>query len=355
MPKIDDYDQLGVDVFGNANDSRVRKLKASVQYYTSCTQEGHQKTKAKNTTKRKKLPSIKLPSEQETPHLDKSDNDETPPENQETNSDHIPSKDRHADLVERIALDLDHLELSEAISAATKAIESNRQSDNSFGIGPGGDCSGGGSLEPKSSSLGEGACGGGDSKNMSVLQKLASGVDVKPSEEGKVSSTWLQCLFHVKTSVLFFPQYPTKEQRDAAAAPVVKSISIPDVHPDIHRTALDRHRQAQMSPLLLQLLTRGEIKLPVLLEDFKSYGSVPPVHQLFQPLRQNVYAVIFNLHHHRYNRRQAEEAAKSNRRKADELRKQAKVCACTLFFPQLKASHIPDNSWHLSESLVLVL
>ncbi len=117
-------------------------------------------------------------------------------------------------------------------------------------------------------------------------------------------------------------QYPTKKE---LSTPSVKPISIPDVHPDVHKTALERHRQAQMSPLIYQLLTRGEIKLPVLLEDYKSYGSVPPVHQLFQPLRQSVYAIIFNLHHQRFNRKQAEDAVKTNRRKADELRKQAKV------------------------------
>ena len=58
----------------------------------------------------------------------------------------------------------------------------------------------------------------------------------------------------------------------------------------------ERHRQGQMSPFICQLLTRGEIKLPVLLE-----GDVlPPVHKFYQPLRQNVYAVLFNIYHARY-------------------------------------------------------
>ncbi len=109
-----------------------------------------------------------------------------------------------------------------------------------------------------------------------------------------------------------------------SAAP--KSILIPDSHPEICRTALERHRQAQMSPYIYQLLMKGEIKLPVLLEDVEGRGTeVPPVHKLYQPLRQAVYAVMFNLNHQRFGRKQVEDAIKANRRKADEYRRDAKV------------------------------
>ena len=78
---------------------------------------------------------------------------------------------------------------------------------------------------------------------------------------------------------------------------------------------------------MYQLLTRGELKLPVVLEDYRASadGSVPPLHHLYRPLRQNVYAITFNLHHQRFNRKQIEEGVRANRRKADELRKLAKV------------------------------
>ena len=56
--------------------------------------------------------------------------------------------------------------------------------------------------------------------SMSVVQALASGVDVAPSEDGK---------------------YPVK--KPAAPAPPPKSIQIPDSHTEICRTALERHRQ----------------------------------------------------------------------------------------------------------------
>ena len=120
---------------------------------------------------------------------------------------------------------------------------------------------------------------------------IASGAEVKPSEGGK---------------------YPDKTPA---------KIVIPQPHFDIKKTAIERHRQGQMSPLICQLLTKGEIKLPVLLE-----GDVlPPVHKLYQPLRKNVYAILFNLYHARFDRRQQDDKVKGLRRKADELRRKAKL------------------------------
>ena len=58
---------------------------------------------------------------------------------------------------------------------------------------------------------------------MSVVQALASGVDVAPSEDGK---------------------YPVK--KPTAPAPPPKSIQIPDSHTEICRTALERHRQVKV-------------------------------------------------------------------------------------------------------------
>ena len=96
---------------------------------------------------------------------------------------------------------------------------------------------------------------------------------------------------------------------------------------------MERHRQGQMSPLILQLLTRGEIKLPVLMEDCHNTSNlndaktnqpadeIPPIHEVYQPLRQRVYAILYNLHHAQFNKRQIEESIKSNKRKVDELNK----------------------------------
>jgi len=40
-----------------------------------------------------------------------------------------------------------------------------------------------------------------------------------------------------------------------------------------------------------------ETRLPVIIEDINSPHDLPETHLLFRPLRQRVYAILFNLHH----------------------------------------------------------
>ncbi len=61
-------------------------------------------------------------------------------------------------------------------------------------------------------------------------------------------------------------QYPSKVSS-------VRAINIPEAPSEVRRIALERHRQGQMSPYICQILRRGEIKLPVLLEDENSPGK----------------------------------------------------------------------------------
>ena len=79
-----------------------------------------------------------------------------------------------------------------------------------------------------------------------------------------------------------------------------------------------------MSPYVYQVLNKGEIKLPVLLEG-DNFSQFPPAHEIFKPLRQNVYALLFNLHHARYTRKTIEEAAKKTRKEGQEWKEKAKV------------------------------
>ena len=52
-----------MDVFGSDKDPRIRKLKTSMNYYQSMSQEGYTKHKPKHTKKSKKHVPIKLASE----------------------------------------------------------------------------------------------------------------------------------------------------------------------------------------------------------------------------------------------------------------------------------------------------
>ena len=56
-------------------------------------------------------------------------------------------------------------------------------------------------------------------------------------------------------------KYPVKEDK------AEKTAHLPPVNGEVLRTAAERHRQGQMVPALHQLLTSGELLLPVLLEE----------------------------------------------------------------------------------------
>ncbi|XP_076372934.1 constitutive coactivator of PPAR-gamma-like protein 1 homolog [Tachypleus tridentatus] len=80
---------------------------------------------------------------------------------------------------------------------------------------------------------------------------------------------------------------------------------LPKVTPEVMRTASERHQRGLMSPWIYQLLTQGEIKLPVTIEE-DIPRDVPLGAILFRPLRQMVYAILFNLHHQHFLAKQKE-------------------------------------------------
>ena len=123
--------------------------------------------------------------------------------------------------------------------------------------------------------------------------------NVKPSEDGK---------------------YPNKDKK---TKPKEKA-SIPAVNSEVIKTAVERHRQGHMSPYLYNLLTTGEIMLPVLMEE--EGGDLPNMHLVFRDLRKRVYGILFNLHHANFTRQKFEEEVASSKRKVEEIaRKLAKV------------------------------
>lgn len=69
---------------------------------------------------------------------------------------------------------------------------------------------------------------------------------------------------------------------------------IPQVLPEIMRVASERHQKGLMCPWIYQLLSQGEIKIPVTLEDDVS-RELPTGVELYRPIRQTVYSVLFNL------------------------------------------------------------
>ncbi|ESO82329.1 hypothetical protein LOTGIDRAFT_223375 [Lottia gigantea] len=69
---------------------------------------------------------------------------------------------------------------------------------------------------------------------------------------------------------------------------------LPSVTPEIMRIASERHQKGLMCSWIYQLLSQGELKLPVVLED-DTNRELPSYIDLFRPIRQTVYSVLFNL------------------------------------------------------------
>lgn len=96
------------------------------------------------------------------------------------------------------------------------------------------------------------------------------------------------------------PNRVSPETNWQASKPIVRTkvrgqeIELPPVSPDIMRIASERHQKGMMSPWIYQVLSQGEIKMTVTLED-ENYREVPPSIEAFRPVRQTIYSVLLNL------------------------------------------------------------
>ncbi|TNN79692.1 Constitutive coactivator of PPAR-gamma-like protein 1 [Liparis tanakae] len=70
--------------------------------------------------------------------------------------------------------------------------------------------------------------------------------------------------------------------------------ALPAVAPEVLRVAEHRHQKGLMYPYIYHTLTKGEIKLSVTIED-EANKDLPSAVQLFRPIRQCVYGVLFSL------------------------------------------------------------
>ncbi|MEQ2217927.1 hypothetical protein XENOCAPTIV_026314 [Xenoophorus captivus] len=69
---------------------------------------------------------------------------------------------------------------------------------------------------------------------------------------------------------------------------------LPQVSAEVLRVAEHRHRRGLMYPQIYHILTKGEMKMPVCIED-ECNSEVPPASLLFRAARQYAYGVLFSL------------------------------------------------------------
>ncbi|OCT58081.1 constitutive coactivator of PPAR-gamma-like protein 1 homolog [Xenopus laevis] len=81
---------------------------------------------------------------------------------------------------------------------------------------------------------------------------------------------------------------PTRNHMDITTPP------LPQVAPEVLRVAEHRHKKGLMYPYIFHVLTKGEMKIPVTIED-EINKDLPPAAVLYRPVRQHVYGVLFSL------------------------------------------------------------
>uniref|UniRef100_A0A8C9STN4 Family with sequence similarity 120 member A n=1 Tax=Scleropages formosus TaxID=113540 RepID=A0A8C9STN4_SCLFO len=81
---------------------------------------------------------------------------------------------------------------------------------------------------------------------------------------------------------------PTRNHMDITTPP------LPAVAPEVLRVAEHRHKKGLMYPYIYHVLTKGEIKLSVTIED-EANKELPSAVQLYRPVRQYIYGVLFSL------------------------------------------------------------
>uniref|UniRef100_A0A674CI99 Family with sequence similarity 120 member A n=1 Tax=Salmo trutta TaxID=8032 RepID=A0A674CI99_SALTR len=93
---------------------------------------------------------------------------------------------------------------------------------------------------------------------------------------------------HLNAQIPSLLSMPTRNHMDITSPP------LPMVAPEVLRVAQHRHKKGLMYPYIYHILTKGEIKLSVTIED-EANQELPSAVQLFRPIRQYVYGVLFSL------------------------------------------------------------
>ncbi|XP_045765147.1 constitutive coactivator of PPAR-gamma-like protein 1 isoform X2 [Maniola jurtina] len=103
------------------------------------------------------------------------------------------------------------------------------------------------------------------------------------------------------------PDKPSpKEATASGSRPLLDDSNCPAAPSEVLRTCAERHTRGLMHPQMLSILTHRQVALPVLMED-DNHREIPSIHHFFRPIRQNVYAILYNMHHHRFMAQKAKD------------------------------------------------
>ncbi|XP_006619417.1 constitutive coactivator of PPAR-gamma-like protein 1 [Apis dorsata] len=252
LPSVE-LDVVSQKVFGSLSDPRCSKLRQSVQYYINGTKDGflHYKPVKPNRVH-------KLDSKQSV--------------QQQSNLSETPSTSEAESNLETSRFASETVESERESLNAYKQATANAKSAPQIVIDP------------------PGIQGHGDADNIRTEEEQNNGHAINGTHNLLISSSSSS-----SSSSATSPSHATAD----SSKQMEKTMTIPSTVPEVMRTASERHQKGLMSPHIYQILIAGEIKLPVLLED-ENHREFPSIHLIYRPVRQMVYAILFNLHHRMY-------------------------------------------------------
>ncbi|XP_067319660.1 constitutive coactivator of PPAR-gamma-like protein 1 isoform X3 [Anolis sagrei] len=118
----------------------------------------------------------------------------------------------------------------------------------------------------------------GDQTKAEGSSTVSSGNQAAEVKGNQASTPQIPCLLSM----------PTRNHMDITTPP------LPPVAPEVLRVAEHRHKKGLMYPYIFHVLTKGEIKIAVSIED-EANKDLPPAALLYRPVRQYVYGVLFSL------------------------------------------------------------
>ncbi|XP_011330413.1 constitutive coactivator of PPAR-gamma-like protein 1 homolog isoform X2 [Ooceraea biroi] len=253
LPSVE-LDSVSQKVFGSISDPRSSKLRQSVQYYLNGTKEGFLHYKPVKPTKVHKLDSKSSSQTQ-------------------SNLSDVPSASEGDSNLETSRFASETLESERESLNAYKQATANAKAAPQIIIDP------------------PGIQGHGDADTLRAEEEQSD-------MQAIINGTHNLLISSSSSSSSSSATSPSHATADSARQPE-KTTSIPSTSPEVMRTASERHQKGLMSPHIYQILIAGEIKLPVLLED-ENHREFPSIHVIYRPIRQMVYAILFNLHHRMY-------------------------------------------------------
>ena len=261
LVSVDDVEALGIEIFGSADDPRVKKLMEVVSYYNSGTEEGYKSLKPSMNNKKKETIQVSTFA---------SDLDTSIAESKEIYN-NLTANKKPVSIISK-----ETEETAEKL--ANLVLEEEKEEQEEVKV----------KEEPKDVT----------EDNNDAVAAVVNNSD-KPSENGK-----------------YQPRDKKKKGKDKAR--------IPTPNKEVLKTAAERHKQGFMSPYLHNLLTTGEMMLPVLMEE--DGGEMPGFHYIFRELRRKVYGILFNLHHSNFTRQKCEDDVQAAKKRVEEIVRQlAKV------------------------------